>query len=553
MRFAILVLSAVCLLMGGCLSGSSRDYHPRTVDKLTSGNYSNYSVWLAPGEFRIIAISNHSEPLIDTTGDWWKDAVFYQVYVRSFYDSDGNGTGDLQGLTEKLDYVTNLGCDGIWTLPVFDSLHDGGMGRALGYEARNYYAIDPDYGNFSDWQNYVSNAHGHGIKVIMDMVINHTSKDNPWFVQSAKKDPKYRNWYIWTNATMDELEKAGWKQPWGGGHAYDQWHVQPGNTEMFYATWGAELNFKNPEVREEGKRIAGYWLTNGADGFRLDAIRYLIEDGPGALQADSPSTLQYIREYVAGIKGAKTNAFTVGEIWSSDQDVAKYYQDGFGLDCGFSFRYQGNVADAISGGLAGAIGGYVKDRATKMTNIPKLFFAPFGDNHDMKRSMTKWRDQWDKSKLSAAVLLTQPGTPFIYYGNEVGMIGQQTPMQWSSNKNAGFTTNAKPWTMLAPYTGIRNVEAQMADPDSLWNLYKSLIAFRKSEPAMRRGDIRSVKSGNRSVFSYLRTGPGASYLIVGNVSEETTEAKIDFSGSRIDSATEHTMTLIPFSKENQED
>jgi glycosidase len=553
MRFPVFVFFALCLLPAACMSGSARDYRPRSTEVLSQANFTNYEIGLEPWEFRIIAVSNHTEPLLDNSGDWWKDAVIYQVYVRSFYDSDGNGTGDLRGLTEKLDYITNLGVDGIWTMPIFDSLHDGSIGRALGYEARNYYKIDPDYGDFDDWTNYAANAHSRGIKVIMDMVINHTSKDNPWFIASETNDPVYKDWYVWTNGvTMDELEKGGWKQPWGGGHAWDEWHPDTKHGGMFYATWGAELNFFNPAVRQEGKRIAGFWLTNGADGFRLDAIRYLLEDGPGALQADSPSTLAYIREYMAGIKSAKTNAFTVGEIWSSDGDVAKYYQDGKGLDCGFSFRYQNEAAEAIASEKATGINNYIHDRS-RLTNIPKLFYAPFGDNHDMKRSMTKWRDNWDKAKLSAALLLTQPGTPFIYYGSEIGMLGQQTPMQWDAEKNAGFTTNAKPWTALAPYADKRNVSDQLADPDSLLNLYRKLIAFRKAEPAMRRGDIRYVRSGNRAVFSYLRTGTNVSYLIVGNVSGSEVTADLDFTGTKVDPAQNHAMTLIPFTKANVEE
>lgn len=519
-------MTGIFIILSGCNS-SLRSTNGRFDPTIRAGFSDQYQVRMEPVSFEILFISNHTVPLLNQAQGWWHDAIVYQVYPRSFQDSDGDGHGDLPGLISRLDYIQKLGFTAIWTLPLFYALNDGSTGRALGYEAIDYYQINPVYGTMQDFDTYLAGAHQRGIRVILDMVVNHTSKTHPWFIASEQKDPKYKDWYVWTRKTMPELESEGWKLPWGSGWTANVWHYSTIRKEHFYATWGGELNFRNPQVKQAAADIARYWLNKGVDGYRLDAIRYLIEDGPHPLQADSPSSLAYMKEYQALIKQAKPDAMTVGEIWSRDQDVAKYYLEGKGLDQAFTFDFQGKAADALARGKGRDLYYYIRN--LKDDTGPN-FFSPFLDNHDMKRVMTGFKKDWNKARLGAALLLTFKGTPYVYFGTEVGALGQYNPMAWDSSPQGGFTTN-NPWMVLAPHSDPRNVAAQIDDPASLLHTYRRLIALRKQQPALRRGEIIAVRTDNPAILCYLRPGPEGTLVFIANFSDTRQESILDFSRS----------------------
>lgn len=501
----------------------------RSTPPIRPGNFSAYDVELEPYEFRIYFISNHTEPLAVSNEGWWHDSVVYQVYPRSFMDSDGNGHGDLPGLTSRLDYITNLGCDAIWTLPLFQAFHDGGVGRALGYEATNYYGINTVYGTMKDFTDYRDAAHARGVKVIMDMVINHAGKDIEFFRKAEANDPRYVDWFIWTNANITDLKKAGWGFPWGGKDADKVWHYNEKRKMLNYATWGCEFNFKNPAVQNEFLNVARFWLTNGADGYRLDAIRYLIEEGPNPQQADTPSTLAFMREYQAVLTRTKSNAYTVGEVWTDDRKVGLYYQDGLGLNTCFSFDFQSAVRQSLSSKNANGVRYYIRNAGKA---APRHYYSPFLDNHDIKRLMVDIGNDQDRLRLGLSVLLTFTGTPYLYAGIEYGNNGQYTPMAWDNTPGAGFTTN-KPWLAHAPFKDGRNAAAQMNEPGSTWNVTRDLIRLRKSYKALTRGDIRLVKSDNSDVLCYIRPGPDGTVIYLANFGDYTAGAALDFTPAQL--------------------
>ena len=491
------------------------------IPDLTPENFSNYVIDLEPYEYKIIKVSNYSDPKeYDSLPGWWKDAVCYQLYVRSYFDSDGNGHGDFNGLIERLDYITNLGANVIWTLPVFKSFHDGGIGRALGYEAIDYTAVDPDYGTMDEFKQYIAKAHNLGIKVIMDMVINHNATNSEWFMASEKGDPKYKDWYIWSK----KIPEGKWQLPWGGGNPTDVWHYNKVRQEYYYATWGGELNFNNPDVRAEFLKIATYWLELGADGYRLDAIRYLIEEGPGALQADTPSTLKYMKEFQANMKKKNPAAMTVGEVWESDKIVSKYYLNGEGFDQCFSFAFMYAMRGALSSGKKFDFINLLKGRPK---DIPQYYYANFIENHDVPRLVDAIGKDMGRLKAAAAILMTFQGTPWIYHGTEIALSGQYSPMKWNSG-NAGGFTSGKPWNSGSGSIKANNVETLKGDPNSLWHTYQDLIALRKSEPALQRGSLKMITTDENNILAYLRTGADDSIIVVVNLSKAPTSVLLNF-------------------------
>lgn len=521
------------------LSASDLSYVEAT--SINGDNMDDYSVKLDPFEFRIYKIDGLSEPeTFNTNPGWWYDAVGYELYVRSFYDSDGDGIGDFQGLTEKLDYLTNLGVDAVWTLPIFNSYHDGTKGRALGYEAKDYYDVDPDYGTFDDFEEYVDEATARDLKLIMDLVINHAATNMPWFQASETNDPYYGDWYIWTNAAMEDLEDAGWGMPWGGGEAEDVWRWNETRGAYYYATWGGELNFNHPAVQEEFFDVARFWIEQGFDGYRMDAIRYLIEEGPGELQADTKSSLEYLERLQAVVKETDPSAMTVGEVWTGDDEVALYYRDGKGFDQCFTFDFMYDVRTSLKYEKASDLVTYLKYRED---SAPDYYFAPFVENHDVSRLYQEVKKDDDKAKLAAGILMTFIGTPYLYFGQEIAMKDQYNPMKWDDTENAGFTTG-DPWANVIKYEDPYNAEYQMSDPLSLWNLYKNLITYRKSESALRRGDIKVVENSESTVLSYIRTGTNHSVLFVANFSSEKAEAELDLTELGLDPDSEYSVSRL---------
>jgi glycosidase len=472
---------------------------------------------------------------VSFTKNWWKDAVFYEIFIRSFYDANGDGKGDIQGLIAKLDYLndgdpktsSDLGIDAIWLMPAFDSP------SYHGYDTIDYYKIEPDYGNNADFDLLIQEAHKRGIKIILDLVINHTSSQIEWFKKSVKKEAPYTDYYVWSPTIPD----GGWGKPWGGGGASTVWSYSSARKEYYYSVfWNGmpDLNFQNPDVTKEIYKIAEYWIKKGVDGFRLDAARYLVETGPGAGQNDTAETLKWWADFNKFVKKVNPDTMLVGETWERNEIVAKYYDGGKGLDLCFDFNLASFILNSVTGKSADKIAASFNEK--KKLGAPFGFYAPFLSNHDQMRSMNMIMKNIDRAKLAAVLLLTMPGTPFIYYGEEIGMIQdngssdekKRTPMQWNDKENAGFTTG-KPWYSPYDYSGMFNVEAQQKEKDSLWNLYRMMIALRKANPELSGLDIEFADAGDKSLALYYRGNvKNKKIVVLINLSDEQKTANIPY-------------------------
>ncbi len=443
---------------------------------------------------------------------WWDDAVCYELFVRSFYDGDGDGIGDFKGLTSKLDYLNDgddesgkdLGVNCVWLMPITESP------SYHGYDVTDYRKIEPDYGTNEDFQVFLAEAHKRGIKVIVDLVLNHTSREHPWF-QEALRDPssKYRDWYLWSK------DDPGYTSPWGTL----VWHPSPAGGGYYYGIfWEGmpDLNYRNPEVTQEAQEISRFWIEEmGVDGFRLDAIKHLLENGE--VQEHTPETYTWLRGYRTFLEGLSRDVYTVGEALGTPTHVLmSYYPDQ--LDAFFEF----SVADAIiSAASSGSAPVYVTtvDNATDL--LPFQRFAPLLTNHDQDRVMSVLLGDTGKARIAATALLTLPGLPFVYYGEEIGMTGVKpderirTPMQWTGDANGGFTPGT-PWQPLQEDYQAANVAAQDTDPASLLNLYRSLIQLHRRHPALAHGSFTPLDASDFAVAAFLRHTDEEDILVVLN-------------------------------------
>ncbi|HSU14579.1 alpha-amylase family glycosyl hydrolase [Longimicrobium sp.] len=442
---------------------------------------------------------------------WERGGTCYEVFVRSFQDSNGDGIGDLNGLIQKLDYINDgnpqsqrdLGANCIWLMPVAESP------SYHGYDVSNYYRVEPDYGTNDDFKRLMAEAHRRGIRVLVDMVLNHSSSEHPAF-QAALRDPSspYRSWYRFSPTEPGP-------GPWGG----PAWRKSPVRDEYFYGVfWEGmpDLNYQTPAVREEAKKVATFWLTEmGVDGFRLDAVPYLVEEG--TVLSGSPGTHALLREYAAHVNRVKPGAYTVGEVWDSTAAMLQYYPDQ--LTSYFTFEVSDSLLAAVNRGSAkNLLAGYLRLQQA----LPPTRYSPFLRNHDQTRTMTVFGGDRAKARLAAVLLLTLPGIPFVYYGEEIGMSGDKpderlrTPMQWTGAPGAGFTT-AKPWEALQPDSATANVAAEERDPRSLLNLYRGLIHGRAANPALAAGRLIPVTASHDAVAAYLRRDGGRAVLVVANL------------------------------------
>ncbi|MFN7967281.1 MAG: alpha-amylase family glycosyl hydrolase [Acidobacteriota bacterium] len=458
--------------------------------------------------------------------DWVRGAVFYEVFVRSFQDSGADGIGDLSGLISRLDYLNDgnpaggndLGVDALWLMPVFDSP------SYHGYDTVDYRSIEPDYGNDNDLRRLCDEAHRRGMKVILDLVLNHTSSQNPWFVDSASGPASSkRDWYVWSN------NNPGWQQPWGGGTT---WYAR--NGAFYYGVfWSGmpDLNFTSAEVRAEARSIADYWMERGVDGFRLDAARYVIETGSGSGQQDTQATHAFWREFAEHVRTVKPDAVLVGENWSDTATIATYYGEasnenpcGDELPLNFNFPLSFAVIEALNTNQAAPVARVLRDVVALYPAC--AIDAPFLTNHDQRRLASQVNRSTAKQRAAAALLLTLPGAPFIYYGEEIGLPNgtgsgdeaKRTPMPWDARKRSGFTT-ATPWYPYAPGKKTVNVERARSSSSSLFAHYRTLIALRQGTEALREGDIELLTNPDAggSMLAFLRRSQNETVLVVQNL------------------------------------
>lgn len=508
---------------------------------------------------------------------WWKEAVVYQIYPRSFMDSNGDGIGDINGITSRLDYLKELGVDVLWLSPVYQSPNDDN-----GYDISDYQAIMEEFGTMEDFDRMLEGIHARGMKLVMDLVVNHTSDEHPWFVESRKsKDNPYRDYYIWREG------KDG-KEPnnWGSCFSGSAWEYDK-TTDMYYlhlfSKKQPDLNWDNPKVRDEVFQMMNWWCEKGIDGFRMDVISLIskkpgLPDGyqaPGALYGDSgcangPHVHEYLQEMNQKVL-SHYDLMTVGECAGVTIEEAKKYANADGRELSMVFQFEHVEANGPMGKWTDERV-QLKDFKTTMSKWQtelegKAWNSLFLGNHDQARSVSRFgNDAPEYRAVSAKMLVTclhmMQGTPYVYQGEELGMTNcpfptledlrdiesinafhelteagkvnpedmmryirlrgrdnARTPMQWDDSANAGFTTGT-PWIMVNPnYTEI-NAKAEMEDPDSVFRYYQKIIGLRKKEKVMVYGTYQLLDPDNEKLYVYTRTLDNEKLLVICNFTEE---------------------------------
>jgi glycosidase len=605
--------------------------------------------------FALALAADFSSDRAPTTagGAWYANAVFYEVFVRSFQDSNNDGIGDFKGLSSRLDDLKALGVNALWLMPInpSPSYH--------GYDVTDYKNVNPQYGTLEDFDAFIKAAHEKGFHVILDWVANHTSSQHPWFLASQNPNSAKRNWYQWRDSN------PGWGQPWSGNG--NTWHrisassssnslkvifpgtiqgvggakdwnpngeetraleVSPGiyelvlmlpkghyeykvalngswaenygagaqkdganinleiannntivkfvyhssthlitdsinnpdlvqapssvpprptftdasvaaNSSYYYgAFWEGmpDLNWRNPEVKAAMNDGAKFWLDRGVDGFRIDAMRYVVE-GENDNKPDSLATLAWTRDFSGFVRGIKPDAMIVGEVWTDTETVAKYFQNGAGEQMAFNFSLQTAIADAVNGSSREGIDAVLSRVAKSYSG--EAVDALFTTNHDINRPLYFGAGRY---RVAASLLLTLPGTPFLYYGDEIGMKNgtqggdeaKRTPMRWDSSVGAGFSST-KPWTDFATLDPNTNVKTQRATQGSLWNFYAKLLKIRQSKEVLRVGGFETLKTDTR-IMAFIRYIKDQTVVVVINLDTDPQKVKLNFKGTRLEKA-----------------
>ncbi|MEM7298693.1 MAG: alpha-amylase family glycosyl hydrolase, partial [Bacteroidota bacterium] len=454
---------------------------------------------------------------------WWNESVFYEIFVRSFYDSDGDGIGDFQGIIEKLDYLndgdptttTDLGITGIWLMPIHDSP------SYHGYDVNDYRSINPDYGTMDDFKEFLAAAHERGIKVIIDLVLNHSSTEIEWFKEARSSvNSDKRNWYRWSDT------RPSYSGPWG----QPVWH-QSSNGYYYGLFWGGmpDLNYEEPTLKEEMYDVTRFWLEDiGIDGYRLDAVKYIIEEDDDL--EDISATHEFWREWVAVTKESNPEALSVGEAWTSTEKIVPYVVNN-GIDFCFDFDLGGAMLNAVRSGNASSLERQINE---VINSYPYYQFGTFTTNHDMNRLMNELSSDEELVKLVSSIYLTLPGVPFIYYGEEVGMLGSKPdenirrPMSWNAEGDAGFTIG-NPWNAPALNYQSNNVEDQLNDRSSILNWYRRLVQLRGSSASLQTGDHIPLGVGTDGVLAFKRISDEDMTIVLANISNQVQSVTIDVS------------------------
>lgn len=486
---------------------------------------------------------------------WWKQSAFYEIYMPSFKDGNGDGLGDFAGITSKLDYLKDLGIEGLWLTPFYPSPKVDN-----GYDISDYYSIDPAYGTMEDFEAFLAEAHKRNIKVIVDIVLNHTSSEHEWFQESRlSKDHPKRDWYIWRD------KPNNWESFFSGS----AWEFEEETGQYYYHAFAKEqvdLNWANPEVKNAMYDVMRFWLEKGVDGFRLDVINFLtvndsFNDNPfdhekseqiHLYDKDQDGILTVIEE-IAEVVHQYPNKFLVGEVGSEDIEILKRYSGPNKLDVSFNFNI-GSIAEfnaeKIYEQLVETEDAYGPDQ------IATLFFS----SHDMSRHISRFGDDEERAKLVAALMLTAKGVPFLYQGDELGMRDwvtddiekmvdiqgrlaheealkagkskgealvvanercrdkSRTPMQWNSGSNAGFSEVA-PWITVPEDASQTNVENQEGNPESMLSFYKRLLKLRKEHTSFQTGEYEFLRYQDGMIF-YMRSNELERTFVALNFSDE---------------------------------
>lgn len=471
------------------------------------------------------------------------NAVFYQIYIRAFYDSDGDGIGDLRGVIQKLDYLEDLGIGGLWLMPLFRAPTDHK------YFASDFFLVDPEYGTNDDLRQLVEAAHERGIAVIIDFMVNHTSRCHPWFhastrafeAQSAGRLPSgastYLDYYTWAkdsnlriesdethriDGTLDESRLKLWKEAGG---------ITGNPVGQYYSRFvdAPDLNYSNPAVRQEIRKAGRFWLGRiGLDGFRLDAARHIFDCENAKVIDERDRNYVWWSEFCADMRRVRPGCLLIGEIWSNPRVMASYLQTG--MDSVYDFALAERIRTSVLKGRDKGIVEAVRDmnrlcRAHREGCVGSTFLA----NHDFPRLMTLMKDDADKVRLAAAVLLTLPGRPFIYYGDELGLKAGEhltwLAMPWDG---AGRDPGQVRWTETTLHLNrdVRPVSRQSADRESLLSHFRKLIRLRNNSPALTYGSVRPIHTDNNRVLTFLRDKHDQSLLVAHNLSSQTQQCAL---------------------------
>lgn len=464
-----------------------------------------------------------STPQETEVKNYWPEAgVTYEIFVQSFNDSNGDGIGDFNGVTEKLDYVKELGADAIWFMPIMPSptYHK--------YDVTDYKAVHPDYGTMEDFKNLLEEAHKRDLKIVIDMIINHTSNSHPWFLESkSSRDNPYRDYYVWAqkDTIADFLDK---KVITLDSDNIRQWHDLGEGEDYYYGFfWGGmpDLNFDNPKVRQEIYDIGRFWLEEvGVDGFRLDAAKHIFPD-------DRPlDNHAFWKEFRAEMEAIKPDIYLVGEVYDKKEVVAPYLP---GLPALFNFDFHYTLLEALNTEDGMLLAKKQKEILDFYQGITSSFVdATISSNHDQPRLLNELDSSPAKYKQASAILLTMPGAPYLYYGEEIGMLGLKPdeqirePFLWDVKvKDSGRTTWIEP--VYTTDETVTPLALQRNDPDSYFNHYKILINLRNSNPALAIGSLELFEqSFPETVMAYKRNTSDQEIIIFHNLGSEAVEIDV---------------------------
>lgn len=509
---------------------------------------------------------------------WWKKAVVYQVYPKSFQDSNGDGIGDIPGIISRLGYLEKLGIDAIWLSPVYLS-----PGVDNGYDISDYQKIDPQYGTMGDMDNLIREAKKHHIRIIMDLVVNHTSDQHPWFIEARKsKDNPYRDFYIWRDPVEghepNKLKSAFSGSAWKFDEKTGQYYLH------FFADQQPDLNWKNPKLRNKIYEMMNYWIDKGIGGFRMDVIELIGKDPDKKIRENGPMLHPYLKEMNENTFAGK-ELMTVGETWNSTPKIAAEYSDPARHELSMVFQFENQGLDQQEGkekwDLRQLDLGELKKVLVKWQteiDFDHAWNSLFWENHDIPRVISRWGNDKEyrvqSAKMFAIVLHLMHGTPYIYNGEEIGMTNcpvksidevediesinmyreridkgyskdelikaintkgrdnARRPMQWSNEESAGFTTG-KPWLKLNPNYKTINVKEALEDPNSIFYTYQKLIKLRHENSVVVDGDFELVENTSDNILAFWRKLGDEKWLVVSNLSGEEQNLNLDISFKKV--------------------
>ena len=501
---------------------------------------------------------------------WWKNAVIYQIYPKSFQDSDGDGVGDIRGIIQRLDYLEDLGIDAVWISPMYCSPQNDN-----GYDISDYQDIDPMFGTLADMDELIAEAKKRNIRIIMDLVLNHTSDEHRWFLEAKKsRDNPYHDYYVWRDG-KEGVYPNDMKAVFGG----PAWEWVPEVNQYYFHQFAPEqpdLNWENPKVRREIYDMILWWMDRGAGGFRLDVIDQIAKEPDLGITNNGPRLHEFLRE-LSRETFQKGDLITVGEAWGATPEIAKKYSNPDGSEFSMVFQFEHIGLDQQEGKEKWDLAplSLVKLKACLAKWQKELYQngwnSLFWDNHDLPRIVSRWGDdgryRTESAKMLAAVLHGMQGTPYIYQGEELGMTNvkfsdirdyrdvetinmyyermeagyeredvmrsiyaksrdnARTPMQWSRKMNAGFTAGT-PWISVNPNYMQINAEAEMENPDSVYHFYKKLVHLRKEYPVFTDGEFRLLLPEDEAVFAYTWTDQKSRMLVCANFTGSTVKCPL---------------------------